>query len=94
MHPNQNNEETAPCQQLPAASCLIAQEHFTQVRDDVAQIKSALLGNEKMGHTGLIHRVKALEARTELHDRKLLAWTAILTAAGTAALYLKEKILR
>jgi hypothetical protein len=88
-----HSEPMAPCQKLPASSCLIAHDEFRQVRDDVAEIKSALLGNEHMGHTGIIHRVRALEAEVKAHDRKLMTWTAILTAAGTAAVFLKDKLL-
>jgi hypothetical protein len=94
MNEPQHKEELAPCHKLPASSCMIAHDEFRQVRDDVAQIKSAILGNESMGHTGIIHRVRALEVKSEAHDRKLMTWTAILTAAGTAAVFLKDKLLR
>lgn len=84
----------APCGELPASSCLVAEHRFEEMRSDVREIKGALLGNEALGHTGLVHRVQALEKQSAAHDKKLVAWTAILTAAGAAAVFLKEKLLR
>jgi hypothetical protein len=95
-HPSDEQASAAdsPCGELPASACLIAQEQFAEVRRDVSAIKAALLGNEALGHTGLVHRVKALEHQSSAHDKKLVAWTAILTAAGGVAVYLKEKLIR
>lgn len=55
----------------------------------IYDIKTALIGN-KFGHKGLVTRMDDVEIKTEKHDRKLLVWGSILTAAGTALVFLKD----
>lgn len=65
---------------------------LTRIEDGLADIKIALVGNPKFGHRGLVNRVDTMESKVEHHDRKLLVWGSIITAAVTVATFLKEKI--
>lgn len=68
------------------------QKRLQNIEAAVYEIRSALVGNPKLGHRGLFQRVETIEDRVEKHDRKLLVWGTVLTAAGTAATFLKDKL--
>lgn len=81
---------------LPAAPCLAIPEVTEQlraIRETQQEIRTALIGNPALGHKGLVARVEAVEQLTERHDRKLLVWGGIVSAAVVAAQFLQEKIL-
>lgn len=63
--------------------------HIINLRQDMKEIKVALKGNE-LGTPGVLPRLTNVESKCEAHDRKLLVWGAILTAAGSAAVFLKD----
>jgi len=67
------------------------QERLERMESGIYDIKIALVGNE-FGHKGLIPRLEKLESQTEQHDRKLLVWGSILSAAGLVLVYLKDYI--
>lgn len=79
----------------PGLPCVYHEDNrlrLGRIENDIREIKQALVGNE-LGHQGLIPRLIAIELQVSAHDKKLLAWGTILAAAGTCAVYLKDKIL-
>ena len=81
---------------LPAPACVATPEVNEQLREIRAtqqEIRTALIGNPSLGHKGLVHRVEFIETRVEAHDRKLLVWGGIVSAAVVTAQFLQEKIL-
>lgn len=60
MSAKRSDDDSAPCGDKPASSCLVAQADFSALRRDVAQIKLAICGDDEMGHTGLIRRQMTL----------------------------------
>ena len=65
------------------------QERLERMETGIYDIKVALVGNE-LGHKGLIPRLEKVEVQTEQHDRKLLVWGGILSAAGVVLIYIKD----
>lgn len=55
-------------------------------------IHNALVGDQSMGHRGLISRVESNETRIREHDNKLLRWGGIITGASLVASMLKDKL--
>ncbi len=70
---------------VPSPNCFIAGEALNALRNDMRDIKVAIQGNPEMGQAGLVPRITVVENKVENHDRKLLVWGALLTAAGTIA---------
>ena len=80
---------------LPAAPCVATpevNEQLRQIRETQQEIRTALIGCPALGHKGLVHRVESIEAKVEAHDRKILIWSAGITAGVTAVQLLKDKI--
>lgn len=79
---NSPNEPKAPCGELPAAACFIAQEEFKQVVHNVGELKKTLdrietsiRGDEALGHRGIV-------ARLNFTERILLALSACIAVLG------------
>jgi hypothetical protein len=90
-----HHEETHP-PMLPAAPCMATPdvaEQLREIRETQQEIRTALVGNPKLGHKGLVARVETVEQLAERHDRKLLVGGAIVTAAVGLTQFLKDKIL-
>lgn len=95
MSPRHHDDETTP-PMLPAPACVATPdvaEQLREIRDTQQEIRTALIGNPKLGHKGLVARVEAVEQLAERHDRKLLVWGGIVSAAVVTAQFLQEKIL-
>lgn len=69
------------------------QARLARMESGIEEIKTALIGSA-LGHKGIIPRLDVVENKCDQHDRKLLVWGAILSAAGLVTVYLKEYILR
>lgn len=52
------------------------------IRESVNRIELALVGDQKLGHTGFAERLAIVEKKTEENDRKLLLWGGIATGAS------------
>ena len=80
MPDSSENDTTPP---LPAAPCFIGtvEERLERIEQTVGEIRTALCGNQRLGHRGLVCRVKDVEAIVAKHDRKLIAWGAAITTA-------------
>lgn len=65
--------------------------HIVIIRKELREIKTALIGNN-LGTPGIIPRLAAVEAQGSAHDRKLLVWGSILSAAGVALVFIKDII--
>jgi len=82
---------------LPGPPCITAegdqQDRLSNIETAVYEIRSALVGNPKLGHKGIVHRLDAVEVKAEASDRKLLVWGGIAAAAGTALSFAKDKLL-
>ena len=79
---------TTPCETdklpgMPCASHAELMDAIVGIQSRVDEVHTALVGNPTLGHRGLVERVDAVEKTAERHDRKLLVWGAILTAAGS-----------
>lgn len=84
--PSQSDDSVPP---IPAPSCVLAPEDVITIMSDIREIRIALTGN-KLGQRGVFPRLDALETSVERHDRKLLIWGAILSAAGVVVVFLKD----
>jgi len=82
-----NNDETRS--PIPAITDEEVRRHVVRFSRDIADIKVAIMGDE-YGNTGLIPRVASVEKQLDQHDRKLLVWGSILSAAGTVMVFLKD----
>lgn len=67
-------------------------KQLREIAEAVHEIRNALVGNPRLGHRGLFHRVEVVEDRVEKHDRKLLVWGSVLTAAGVTLTFVKDKL--
>jgi hypothetical protein len=63
-----------------------------EMRQDMGEVKTALIGNKYQ--SGLIERVDAVETTVKAHDKKFIVWSAILSAAGAALVFLKDLLHR
>ena len=84
-----------PTDQLPAAPCIATaevNEQLRAIRETQQEIRTALIGKPELGHKGLVHRVESIEAKVEAHERKIIIWSAGITAAVTALQLLKDRI--
>jgi hypothetical protein len=86
-HANPPGLAAAPCGATPDIN-----EQLQHIRETQHEIRAALIGNPALGHKGLVHRVESIEAKVETHDRKILVWSAGITAALAALELLKDKI--
>lgn len=55
-------------------------------------IYGALVGNDSLGHKGLVPRVSALEGQVAEHNKKLVLAGGIVIGAQTVLSFLKSKI--
>jgi len=60
----------------------MSEDKLDDIKDAVERMERALVGDEKMGSTGIIHRVKDLEKKTAYQGRIItwvtMAWTIIV----------------
>jgi hypothetical protein len=54
------------------------------IKESVNRIESALVGDQKLGHTGFAERLALVEKQTAEHDKKLILWGGIATGASVA----------
>jgi hypothetical protein len=58
------------------------EERFGKLEDSIDEIKTALIGNEKMGQSGIVQRLHDVEKKTAHHGRIItwvtMAWTVIV----------------
>lgn len=70
--------------------------HYEALRQDIHEIKSAIIGNEITKDGGLVGRVNKLEVKTDNHNRFInrLKWSGgvLVSLAGLLG-YLFEKFL-
>lgn len=59
-----------------------------EMRTDMSEVKTALVGNKYQ--VGLIPRVDGIEKVQAEHSKKFLVWGSILSAAGTALVFIKD----
>ena len=81
---------------LSAPACEVPSdvpERLARIEEHIGEIKTALVGNPKLGHRGLVSRVEHIEGKVENHDRKLVVWGSIVTAGLVAASFFKDAIL-
>ena len=86
----QTDETTPPM--LPSAPCISTEEfgtHIVTIQSDIREIKNALVGT-RLAPDGIIPRLTTVEETVKGHDRKLLVWGAVLSAAGAVALFVKD----
>lgn len=57
---NHKNEEPVPPLQPPAPPC-ISIDDVVEIKSNLREIKTALMGNEPLGHKGLFTRVSNIE---------------------------------
>lgn len=81
-------DDTTPAVPMTSNIAPELREFLEEMRGDTKEIKVALLGNKYQ--TGLIPRVDKLEVETAAHGKKLLVWGAIMSAAGTVIVFLKD----
>jgi len=55
-------EARTAAERQPCANCLVTEEAFTALRNDVSEILVCLKGHEDLGHRGLVLRTEANEA--------------------------------
>lgn len=60
------------------------EENTTQMRDDLRDIKTAIVGNKELQTKGLAQRVEAIESSDAEQNKKLFAWGAVITGVGAA----------
>lgn len=82
---------------LPAPPCFADPDvhvRLASMEETLKEIRTAVIGNPKLGHRGLVCRVDAVEAKVETHDRKLVLWGGIVTAGFTALTLLKDRLIK
>lgn len=75
MQPSDPHLPASPCAMTPEADHRLA-----AIESTLGEIKGALIGNAALGHKGLVSRVEQVESTTNSHDRKLIAWGAVVAA--------------
>lgn len=61
--------------------------------DMLRSIHGALVGNEGLGHRGIVSRIDALEKSDAEHTTKLVRWGGIVAGASLALQLAKEKLI-
>lgn len=72
------------------------QYHYEALRQDIHEIKSAIIGNEITKDGGLVGRVNKLEVKTDNHNRFIsrLKWSGgILVSLASLIGYLFDKFI-
>lgn len=72
------------------------QHHYEALRQDIHEIKSAIIGNEITKDGGLVGRVNKLEVKTDNHNRFIsrLKWSGgILVSLASLIGYLFDKFI-
>ncbi len=87
-----HDDTTPPLPAMPCVASPTVEARLGNIEEGLHEIKLALVGNPKLGHRGLVARVELVETKVERHDRKLLVWGAIITAAGTGAAFAAQII--
>ena len=71
-------------------------EELRHAKQEMAELKRAIVGDRPMGHKGLVERVETLEASDADQNKKLLilsSTTAALSSAATLIFtYFKDKL--
>lgn len=57
-----------------------ADRRLAAIEGTLGEIKGALIGNPTLGHKGIVSRVEEVETTTRTHDKKLIAWGAVVAA--------------
>lgn len=65
-------------------------ERLDRIEASNARVERALIGEPSMGNHGIVHRVEVIETKVDRHDRKLMLWGGVATAAGAAAAFAKD----
>lgn len=83
------NDDTTPS--IPMTEMHPELRAFCQeMRADMLDVKTALVGNKYQ--TGLIADFQDVKRVQAEHSKKFVVWGAILSAAGTALVFLKDYI--
>ena len=72
------------------------QHHYEALRQDIHEIKSAIIGNEITQDGGIIKRLGMVETKTENHDKFIsrLKWSGgILVSLASLIGYLFDKFI-
>lgn len=85
--PHESND-TTPAVPMTSGLHPELQRFCEDMRDDMKEVKTALTGNKYQ--PGLIPRVDKIEATVAAHDKKMIVWSAGLTALGAIIVYFKD----
>jgi hypothetical protein len=64
-------------------------EYLEAMRVNIQELTTAITGNA-LGQEGIIPRLDNVETKVDAHDRRFLVWGSILSAAGTALVFVKD----
>jgi hypothetical protein len=57
-----NDPHSTACESMPSSGCWVEVTAFESLRSDVGLIKQAVVGNDMLGHRGLVRRQDQAEA--------------------------------
>jgi hypothetical protein len=60
---------------------------FDKLHSSVQRIEKAIVGDEAMGHKGIVERLEDMEHRLNAHEKKLLKWGGGFVGAGVVVSY-------
>lgn len=95
----ENGDSNPPM--LPAGPCLTGtpderldrmERRIISMHGGMSELKGALVGNDALGHKGLVGRMERVEKAVDGHDKKLLTWGGIITGAMAAFEFLRHKM--
>jgi hypothetical protein len=79
---------------FPGSNCYTGtqSERLDRIERTIGEVKTALVGNARMGHRGIVHRIADVEASVENHNRKLVFATGFLAAFVAAFEIIRHKL--
>lgn len=72
----------------------MSSDELRTIKDTLARIEKALIGDEEMGQRGIVQRLTDLEKQIADHDKKLVLWGGMVTGIVFALTHLRDKFLK
>lgn len=69
-------------------------DELATIKETLARIEKAIIGDKEMGQRGIVERLTDLEKQIADHDKKLILWGGIVTGAVFALTHLRDKFLK